>query len=243
MDPLPIFLDFEASSLRSASYPIEVAWNRPYRTIDTYLISPAGIPRWTDWSGEAERFHGISRALLLTRGKPPSWICRRLNHHLAGTVVYSDEPAYDRAWLTEVFAASVSGSPTFPIHHAYDLLMRLIGPRFSGRIQAQPPPVDHHLFSTPWGSLRNGTMLGSLPSQYACYGTPIMHGVSQCYGSLSLRVPCPKGFSPRRELIRMPPDAVLTTSSPCPGQLREYMSGVWHIFCSLPGVVTCVGHV
>ena len=138
MDSLPTFIDFEASSLRSASYPIEVAWNRPDGTIEAYLISPAGIPRWMDWSPEAEKLHGISRATLLTTGKPPAWICRRLHHQLTGTVVYSDEPDYDGAWLTELFAASYAGAPTFTIQSADDLLMRLLGPRFGSRIQAQP---------------------------------------------------------------------------------------------------------
>src|SRR6266542_2743563 len=121
MDQLPTFLDFEASSLRSASYPIEVAWNDPTGAIETHLISPAGIDRWTDWSVEAEKLHGISRALLRTEGKPPSWICRRMNRQLAGTIVYSDDPAYDGTWLAALFAATFAGGPTFTIQHADDL--------------------------------------------------------------------------------------------------------------------------
>src|SRR5947209_5891700 len=50
MDTLPPFLDFEASSLRSASYPIEVAWSHPDGSIESHLISPAGLGRCTDWS-------------------------------------------------------------------------------------------------------------------------------------------------------------------------------------------------
>jgi hypothetical protein len=41
----------------------------------------------------------------------------------------------------------------------------------------------------------------------------------------------------------MPPDAVLAQSPRYPGQHRECMSGVWHVFCPLPSVATCVGHV
>jgi hypothetical protein len=135
---LPTFIDFEASSLRSASYPIEVAWNAPDGRIEAYLISPAGIPRWTDWSVEAEKLHGISRALLRTEGKPPVWICRRMNHQLAGTIFYSDDPEYDGTWLAELFTATFAGAPAFTIQHADDLLMSLIGPRLGGRIQALP---------------------------------------------------------------------------------------------------------
>ena len=86
---LPTFIDVEASSLRSASYPIEVAWNMPDGTIEVHLISPAGIPRWTDWSTKAEQLHGISIATLLTSGTQPSLICRRMNRLLAGATVYT----------------------------------------------------------------------------------------------------------------------------------------------------------
>jgi len=41
----------------------------------------------------------------------------------------------------------------------------------------------------------------------------------------------------------MPADAVLAKSSLCPDQHRACMSGVWHVFCSLSSVATCVGHV
>src|SRR5437879_1237527 len=138
MEPLPIFIDLEASSLSSTSYPIEIARNAPDGTIEAYLISPAHIPHWTDWSVEAEQLHSISRATLLTDGKPPSWICRRINHQLAGTVVYSDDPEYDQMWLTTLFAGSVCGGPAFTIHSADDLLVSLVGPYIGGRVQGLP---------------------------------------------------------------------------------------------------------
>src|SRR6266702_473695 len=138
MDPLPIFIDLEASSLSSTSYPIEIAWNAPDGTIEAYLISPAHIPHWTDWSGEAEQLHGISRAELLATGKPPSWICRRMNHQLAGTVVYSDEPDYDGMWLAVLFAVSSCGGPAFTICNADELLVSLIGPHIGGSVRRLP---------------------------------------------------------------------------------------------------------
>jgi hypothetical protein len=138
MDQLPTFIDFEASSLKSASYPIEVAWNDPTGAIEAHLISPAGIDRWMDWSVEAEQLHGIPRATLLTDGKPPSWLCRRMNHQFAGTVVYSDGPEYDQMWLATLFAVSVCGGPAFTIHSADDLLMSLAGPHIGGRVQGLP---------------------------------------------------------------------------------------------------------
>ena len=41
---IPSFIDFEASSLTVKSYPIEVAWNLEDGTIESHLISPAGVP-------------------------------------------------------------------------------------------------------------------------------------------------------------------------------------------------------
>ena len=143
MEPLPIFIDLEASSLSSTSYPIEIARNAPDGTIEAYLISPAHIPHWTDWSVEAEQLHGITRATLLTDGKPPSWICRRMNHQLAGTVVYSDDPEYDQMWLTTLFAGSVCGGPAFTIHSADDLLVSLVGPYIGGRVQGVAADGSH----------------------------------------------------------------------------------------------------
>lgn len=130
---LPVFLDFEASSLASASYPIEVAWSLPDGIIESHLISPAGIERWNDWSAQAERLHGISRAQLLAEGESPAWVCRRLNERLAGRVVYTDAPEYDRAWLDELFAACWGGAPSFVLASADELLLEMLAPRFSKR--------------------------------------------------------------------------------------------------------------
>lgn len=120
--PLTV-LDFEASSLASASYPIEVAWSLPDGFIETHLISPASLAHWTDWSLKAERLHGITQAMLLAEGKAPSWICERMNAQLAGLTVNTDAPDDDRAWLTELFSASWGLKPSFSLASADDLLV------------------------------------------------------------------------------------------------------------------------
>ncbi len=102
----PVLLDIEASSLASASYPIEVAWALSDGGIESHLISPASVPHWTDWHPQAERLHGIRRELLLAEGKSPAWVCTRMNEQLAGLTVFSDAPAYDEAWLQALFAAT-----------------------------------------------------------------------------------------------------------------------------------------
>lgn len=106
MNQLPSFLDFEASSLASTSYPIEVAWSLPDGSIESHLVSPAGIEKWTDWSILSQHVHGIPHEELLIRGKAPDWICRRMNEQLAGQCVYTDNPLYDGMWLAEMFSVT-----------------------------------------------------------------------------------------------------------------------------------------
>jgi len=105
MVELPTFIDFETSNLGSGSYLIEVAWNFPDGSIEAHLISPTGIEHWTDWSVAAAKIHGIKRAALVENGKPPSWVCHRMNRKLAGKIVYSDNPDYDVMWLGELRTA------------------------------------------------------------------------------------------------------------------------------------------
>lgn len=57
-ETLPTFIDFEASSLRDTSFPIEVAWNNGTE-IESYIIRPAFD--WSDWDYNAEGLHGLSR--------------------------------------------------------------------------------------------------------------------------------------------------------------------------------------
>jgi hypothetical protein len=108
----------------------------PDGSIESHLISPAGIERWTDWSAQAERLHGISRSRLLADGQAPAWICRRLNEQLAGRMVYTDAPEYDQAWLDELFSACWGGAPSFTLASADELLVGMLVPRFANRSDA-----------------------------------------------------------------------------------------------------------
>jgi hypothetical protein len=63
-----------------------------------------GIEKWTDWSNLSQQVHGISRDELVSHGKSPEWICRRMNDQLSGRCVYTDNPAYDGMWLAELFS-------------------------------------------------------------------------------------------------------------------------------------------
>lgn len=123
--PVPAFLDFEASSLASSSYPIEVAWTQDDGMVNSYLISPAGIEQWTVWSAKAEALHGISRESLLAQGRSPSWVCRRMNEALTGKTVYVEDPSFDGMWLAELFRVSRQ-QPQFVLANIDELLLPLV---------------------------------------------------------------------------------------------------------------------
>jgi hypothetical protein len=129
------FLDFEASSLSDKSYPIEIAWSASDGSIESYLISPAGIDSWTDWDPASEQVHGISRDTLLAHGLDPTILCERMIRQLPGQVIYTDAPKFDAAWLARLFSASGKDSPGFELRHVDDLLVQLICPDLAGRTQ------------------------------------------------------------------------------------------------------------
>ena len=135
MTRLPSFIDFEASSLSSNSYPIEVAWSLPNASIETYLISPSGVEKWADWSVSSQQVHGISRDELLTHGKSPDWVSRRMNDQLLGQCVYTDNPMYDGMWLAELFSVTTLRSK-FRLGLADELLFGRVYPNPAARALA-----------------------------------------------------------------------------------------------------------
>ena len=101
---MPVFLDFEASSLGKRSYPIEVAWVFEDGTSETHLIRPA--PGWTDWDANAEALHGIGRETLLKIGMPPDVVARRMVDQLTGHQLFASAPSWDGKWLSTLLRAA-----------------------------------------------------------------------------------------------------------------------------------------
>ena len=109
---MPIaFLDFEASSLGSGSFPIEVGWAVDGGEAETHLIQPA--PGWTGWSAASERLHGIPQARLLAEGEPHGDVARRVAAALGGEgmAVASDNPEFEQFWLERLTAAAWRPTP------------------------------------------------------------------------------------------------------------------------------------
>jgi hypothetical protein len=98
------FLDFEASSLAKASYPIEVAWVFEDGRSETHLIRPA--PAWTDWDAEAQAIHGIGRDRLLAEGTPHDALARHMLDVLSGRTLYATSPSWDGKWLSVLLRAA-----------------------------------------------------------------------------------------------------------------------------------------
>lgn len=119
---LPIFLDFEASSLNLDSYPIEVAWSDENGEIESYLIRPE--PEWTDWDDYAENeIHGISREQLFDEGMPAEWIVGRMQGKLKNKSIYADGGAFDEVWCERMFDYNgYYGRLPFRIEHFNDIL-------------------------------------------------------------------------------------------------------------------------
>jgi hypothetical protein len=101
---MPVFLDFEASSLNKASYPIEVGFVRADGTGEAYLIAPP--PDWTDWDSAAERLHGLSRTRLFNEGLSPQAVVANLLPLFAADRVFASAPSWDGHWLSMLLRAA-----------------------------------------------------------------------------------------------------------------------------------------
>ncbi len=112
---LPVIIDIEASGFGSGSYPIEVGYFTPDGNSYCSLILPE--PGWTHWDPSAEQVHGISREILLAKGRPAVEICLDLNTALRGQTIYCDAWAYDYVWLSKLYDAV----ELFPTYHLKDL--------------------------------------------------------------------------------------------------------------------------
>ena len=99
-----LFLDFEASSLRKAGYPIEVGWVLEDGSGEDHLIRPA--PAWTDWDERAAVVHGISRETLQNEGEPHEAVCGRLIDLAEHNTLLASAPSWDGHWLSMLLRAA-----------------------------------------------------------------------------------------------------------------------------------------
>ncbi|AMG31581.1 hypothetical protein AL542_15390 [Grimontia hollisae] len=111
-----VTLDFEASGLTEASYPIEVGYSLPDGTSISLLINPeSSCESWQYWDEFAEtEIHGISRHSLKAEGLSVTDVCSHLNSALC---YYDDvlcDSQWDLFWLGRLYKAAHM-RPTFTL--------------------------------------------------------------------------------------------------------------------------------
>jgi hypothetical protein len=100
-----LFLDFEASSLGAASWPVEIgyAWIEGGRLRSrATLIAPRTDWLLDDWSPVAARVHGIPLAAVLA-GAPAEAVAAETDAFSAFEAV-SENPSWDQRWLDRLRA-------------------------------------------------------------------------------------------------------------------------------------------
>ncbi len=116
---LPIVIDIEASGFGRGSYPIEIGYYMPGGETYCTLIRPE--PGWDHWDASAEAVHGITRELLLARGRSALEVCQHLNRQFRGCCLYSDAWSHDYVWLSKMYDA-VDLVPSFEMKDMRELL-------------------------------------------------------------------------------------------------------------------------
>lgn len=97
----PSVIYFEASGSGSESYPIEVGVVTSAGERYCSLILPHDD--WQYWDDDAESLHGLSRDLLLKKGRPIRDVCCEINVFANNAMLYSDAWVDDKPWLTKLF--------------------------------------------------------------------------------------------------------------------------------------------
>lgn len=118
----PCVLDIEASGFGRRSYPIEIGWVLGDGRSRCTLVRPAA--HWTHWDPQAERLHGIDRAMLQRHGRDALQVARMLNEDLAGRTVYCDGWGHDFPWLALLFDEAEL-APAFRLESVRTLLDEL----------------------------------------------------------------------------------------------------------------------
>lgn len=103
----PAIIDFEASSLKPPSFPIEVAVVDAGGAEFQRLIRPSQT--WINeyrWDPESEKIHGIPKSILLEDGCDLVNVAKDLNDFVGDGTVYCDGGVYDINWANELYAAA-----------------------------------------------------------------------------------------------------------------------------------------
>ncbi|MBJ3764375.1 hypothetical protein ILP92_16665 [Maribius pontilimi] len=113
-----IFMDFEASSLASDSWPIEIglSWIDPDGTVHSVgkLIRPDPAWQETAWSEQSADVHRIPRSDL-DDADPAEEVARWAIDTIGDARLIADAPEFDQRWLDRLLSTSPN-PPTLPIY-------------------------------------------------------------------------------------------------------------------------------
>lgn len=159
-----LFLDFEASSLQSESWPVEIgfAWIAGGRVeVSSAVIAPDAGWSMDAWSEAAARVHGLS-VEAIRAGQPAAEVAA-LTDGFRDFMVVSDNPHWDQCWLDRLRA----GRPRIAVHDLHTLaagrlsetggdifalhLLRTDGPHRAGRDAARL--AEAWLAASEWEAL------------------------------------------------------------------------------------------
>lgn len=179
-------IDFEASGLGPASYPIEVAWGLSPETVVTFLLNPQKMPSWTDWNPKSAEFHHISREMLIEKGEDPHTVAARMVQELSGKAVYSDEPKFDNFWKDRLLSDAGFDPTAIRIQNLKYYLNKIIKTRYPGKrymdlVQefSTAQCVFHRAGSDVVWLMRFVEFIRGLPDQNdpsACIPSPLLNG-------------------------------------------------------------------
>ena len=111
-----IFIDFEASSLSSESWPIEVgiAQVKDRRVVvESKLVRPHETWSLDDWSDESAAVHNIPFSELET-AMPADEVAHCLIERVGDNILVSDCPEFDQRWLDRLLS-TVNEAPELEI--------------------------------------------------------------------------------------------------------------------------------
>ena len=104
-----VFIDFEASSLSSKSWPIEIglAWFEGSKVrSDSRLIRPRAFWEPADWDPESEAVHGIALSELHANGFDADAVAEWFGAHVGDAELLSDAPEFDQYWLDTLLGSA-----------------------------------------------------------------------------------------------------------------------------------------
>jgi hypothetical protein len=121
-------IDFEASCLPRAgrSFPIEVGISDE-RGGRSWLIRPRMDWAGWGWTVEAERLHGIDRAMLDRLGVPADQVAAELADAVCGRQLLADS-ILDEQWLAVLLGSPTGRTPRLPIVQIGTILSALHTP-------------------------------------------------------------------------------------------------------------------